>query len=290
MPADRNSQNGVEVRPSWSPVEWAQVKAAAATVGRPLATWAEDELTGVLGAGPGPQACSQRGRLWAGLHERWQSMFWAAVALQPRVPAEAWREVGGIVGRVGLLIGAQLEDVSGLERRRAAAVTDAVRRMLAILGPGARRRAAGSLAATEGNTGRRRWKLLLPPPVHEALGDAARSGGWTCSDYAGAAVATAAALTLTDTNAATETALLHTCLTRSRVTAGALAAHLTTGTGPIPAEDWSGIARDLATIEAQLNHAPVVRGPAENVLDVRSAIPGAFATLGWAARWAGSHP
>lgn len=295
----------MEVRPSWSPAEWAQVSGAATTAGLAVATWATDVLGGVLGVGPGPGRCTQRSQLWRALHERWQSMFWAAFALRPQVPPEVWPQVGEIVGRGGLLIGDQAEDVAQLERRRAAEVTGAVSTMLDMLGPGARRRAAGLAAATGEHLGRRRAKLLLTPSVHEALIRSALGRGWIVSDYAGAATATAAGLMLADTRAAIETALLQQCLTDSRAAAARLAGHVADDAVEITAAEWDAIVGELARIEALIRQAVAARAPtdtapadttsadrdsAEVAVDVRAAIPGVFVTLGWAARWGVSGP
>ena len=60
----------VEVRPSWSTLEWAQIAGSAASVGAPPATWTGEVLTAVLGEGPPMARYTQRGDLWRQLLER----------------------------------------------------------------------------------------------------------------------------------------------------------------------------------------------------------------------------
>lgn len=274
----------VEVRPSWSAAEWAQVSGAASAAGYPLGTWAGEVLTAVLQQGHGPTRYTQRGDQWRRLLERWQSVFWACVALKPQVPAGWWDPVAETVALGGAVLVEQIDQITELERRRAREVIAAVTGMVETLGPRTRRRAA---AKSDGHPrdGRHRAKMLLTPTAHDALSRASQAGGWEPSDYAGAAVATAATLMLTDTYAAAEVALLAETHALVQSTAARLADLVTGGQAPT-VEVWDAAAVDLAAAVALLRQAQTARGPAEAILDVRASIPGVFLTLGWAAQWA----
>ena len=278
----------VEVRPSWSGPEWAQIAGAAASAGVSPATWTGEALTAVLDEGPAPARYTQRGDLWRALLERWQSVFWAYVALEPRAPADNSEQPAETIARAGAVLVEQVEQIAELERRRCREVVEAVTGMVDMLGPRTRRRAAGK---PDGHPrdGRHRAKLLLTPQAHQALARASDAGGWAPSDYAGAAVATAATLMLADTRAPTEAALLSRCLDLVRGTATRLAKFVTEDQ-PVTLAQWESVATDLADAEALLQQALAARGPIEALLDVRAAIPGVFLTLGWAAQWAVNAP
>jgi hypothetical protein len=277
----------VEVRPSWSASEWAQIAGAADSAGVVPATWTGEVLTAVLGEGPAPARYTRRGDLWRGLLERWQSVFWAYVALKPDTQGDASEQVADTIARGGAVLVSQVEQITDLERRRCREVIGAVTGMVDMLGPRTRRRAAGK---TDGHPrdGRHRAKLLLTTAAHNALARACEAGGWAPSDYAGAAVATAATLTLTDTRAPAEVALLLRCQDLVRATATRLAV-LVANDQSLTGEQWDAVATDLAAAEALLGQAQAARGPAEAILDVRAAVPGVFLTLGWAAQWAVSR-
>ena len=286
---ERDGAGGqVEVRPSWSAAEWVQICRAAGAVDVAPARWASDVLAGVLEVGPAPQRCTSRAVLWRHLLERWQSVFWACVALQAQVPAGRWDPVADLVARSGVLIGEQADQVAELERRRAGEVLAAVAGMVDMLGPGTRRSAAAIPHPELPKGSGHRAKLLLTTQTHEALARTSGLGGWTVSDYAGAATATAAALMMLDPAAAAETALLQRCHEQVQATAARLASQLTSGQ-PLTEDVWDRVTADLAHAEELLGQAHAARVSASPV-DVRAAIPGVFLILGWAARWAVNAP
>lgn len=291
VPQPRHGGRAVEVRPSWSVAEWAQVDAAASAAGMLPASWCTAVLAAAAETGDGPRRCTPRQLLWHQVRTDWETVGWAVVARPGGVADEVWDLLAERVRRGGTLLAAEEAAVTAREQAQLREAVQVSRALVHRLGPGTRRSTSARAAAAGETSRRHRAKVLLDEPTHTALAQTAAAESWRVSDYAGAMTASVAVLATADSRAAAEVAILRRCV--DVVTGAARQAATMLGAGrrsPVEPPAWDDVAQRIAEAQTLIDQARATRLHDSAQFDLRHLLPDVFVVLGWPTPWPAPDP